>query len=58
MPSERKIRRRAFEQRVGDFVDAAEFIVDRPWLLWAPGVGSAAKALMKAVAKAKQRSQA
>lgn len=54
----RKVRRQAFEQKVRDFLDAVEFISTHPLLLWSPGVGKAAKALIKAVAKAQQRSRA
>lgn len=54
----RKVRRQAFEQRVREFVDAAQYVTDHPLLLWSPRLDKITKALIRAVAKHKQRSQA
>jgi hypothetical protein len=53
-----KVRRRLVEERTREFRDACEWLVDHPLLLWIPKIDRAAKLLVKAVAKAKQRSQA
>jgi len=50
-----KVRRQAFEQRVRDFIDAAQFITDRPLLLWSPKLDKITKALVKAVERIKER---
>jgi hypothetical protein len=53
----KKVRRRLVEQRVQEFVDAAEYVVDRPLLLWAPRIDEIAQALAKAVAKIQERTR-
>jgi hypothetical protein len=53
-----KSRRQLFERRVRDFLDAVEHIGTHPLLVWGPGGGDAAEALIKAVAQHKQGSQA
>ncbi len=53
-----KVRRQLFEQKVRDFLDAVEHISTHPLLLWAPGVGEKAKALVKEVAKLRRRTMA
>jgi hypothetical protein len=54
-PMKTKVRRRLVEARVQEFVDAAEYVVDRPLLLWAPRIEKHATGLVKAVAKIKKR---
>jgi hypothetical protein len=54
----KKVRRRLVEERVREFRDAAEYVTDHPLLLWSPGVGEKAQALLKEVAKAQRRSRA
>jgi hypothetical protein len=50
-----KVRRRDFEQRLREFIDAVEYITDRTLLLWAPGAEDAAAKLVKAVARLRKR---
>jgi hypothetical protein len=54
----RKVRRQAFEQRVRDFVDAAQFVTDRPLLLWSPRLDKITKSLVKEVARIIDRQRA
>jgi hypothetical protein len=50
-----KVRRRDFEQRLHEFLDAVEYITDRPLLLWSPKLDEITKALVKAVRKVRER---
>jgi hypothetical protein len=50
-----KVRRRLVENRVREFRDACEFVIDHPLLRWSPPVDDAATALVKAVRKARDR---
>jgi hypothetical protein len=54
----KKLRRRTFEMRVREFIDVAQFVTDHPLLLWSPAIEQRAKALVKAVREAQQRSRA
>jgi hypothetical protein len=54
----KKVRRRLVDEQVRAFMDAAQFVVDHPLVLWAPGIDRAAKLLIRAVAKHQRRSQA
>jgi hypothetical protein len=51
----KKVRRRLIERRIRGFVDVAQYITDRPLLLWAPGIEKHARDLVKAVKKINER---
>lgn len=51
----KKVRRRLVEAQVQEFRDAAEYVVDHPLLLWAPGIEERAAKLVRAVARLRKR---
>jgi hypothetical protein len=50
-----KVRRRLIEKKVAEFMDACEFLVDHPLLLWAPEIETRAAKLVKAVSRLQRR---
>lgn len=53
-----KVRRQTIEKRTREFVDAAQYVTDRPLLLWSPKLDKITRALVKGVARLKDRSRA
>jgi hypothetical protein len=53
----RKVRRRLVEDRVRDFRDVGEFLIDHPLLLWSPRLDEITKSMVKAFTKIKERKQ-